>query len=79
VHRDEELQFTLPTMNPKTLGIQFFPVVAFAVSCKPAETKPADKHREGSESSMNETCRLAANVGSRATNAPGNARASGQA
>jgi len=66
-------------MNPKTLGIQFFTVVAFAVGCKPAETKPADKHREGSRSSMNGTCRLAATIGSRASNAPGNARAPGQA
>ena len=66
-------------MNPKTLGIQFLPVVAFAVSCKPAETKPADKDREGSRSSMNGTCRLAANLGPGASNAPGNARAPGQA
>ena len=56
-----------------TLGIRFFPVVAFAVSCKPAETRPADKHREGSRSSMNGTCRLAANVRPGTSAVPGNA------
>jgi hypothetical protein len=66
-----------PTMNPKTLGIRFFPVVAFAVSCSPGETKPADKHREGSRSSMNGTCRLGANVRYSTSVVPGNALASG--
>jgi hypothetical protein len=66
-------------MNPKTLVIQFFPVVAFPVSCRPAETKPADKHREGSRSSLSETCRLTANVGRSTWQVPGNARAPGQA
>jgi hypothetical protein len=49
-------------MNPIKLGIRFFPAVAFAVSCRPAETKPADKNREVSRTSMNETCCLAATV-----------------
>jgi hypothetical protein len=63
-----------PAMNPKTLGIEFSPVVAFAVNCKPAETKPAVKYPERSRSLMDVTCRLAANVGHGASNAPDNAR-----
>jgi hypothetical protein len=66
-------------MNPRTLGIQFSTVVAFAVSCKPAETKPPDKHREGTRGSMNETCCLAANIGYRTSAVPGNVSAPGQA
>jgi hypothetical protein len=65
-------------MNPKTLGIRFFPAVAFAVSCKPTETKPADKHRQGSRSSMNGTCCLAANFRHSTLVGAGDARASGQ-
>ena len=54
-------------------AIQFFPVVAFAVSCKPAESKLADQYRQGSRSSMNGTYRLAANVGYSTSEGPGNA------
>ena len=64
----------------RQLGIQFFPVVAFAVNCKPADTKPADtkpadNHREGSKRSMNGACRLAESVVRSATEVSGNARA----
>jgi len=48
-------------MNPIRIGIRFFPAVAFAVSCRPAETKPADKNREVSRTSMNETRCVAVN------------------
>jgi hypothetical protein len=65
--------------SSRCLGIQFCPAVAFAVSCKPAETKPADKQHKGGRSSMDRTYRLADNVGSRASNALGNACAPGQA
>ena len=47
------------SMNSKTLGIRFFPIVTFVVNCKPADTKPADNHYEGSKRSMNGACRLA--------------------
>ena len=57
----------------RQLAIQFFPVVAFAVSCKPAEPKPADQYRQASSSSMNGTYRLAANVGYSTSEGPGNA------
>jgi hypothetical protein len=67
-----------PTMNPRTLEILFCPVVAFAVRCKPAETKPADKRREGSRSSKNGTCHLAANVRYNTSVVSGNTRAPGQ-
>ena len=60
-------------------AIQFFPVVAFAVSCKPAESKLADQYRQGSRSSMNGTCRLAAKLEHSASEAPGNAGAPGRA
>ena len=66
------------TMNSKTLGIRFFPAVAFAVSCKPKETRLADKHRKGSRSSMNGTCCLAANFKHSTLVVAGDARASGQ-
>jgi len=65
-------------MNPKTLGIRFFPVVAFAVSCKPAQTRPADPHRENLRSSMNGTCRLAVNFRPNTSAVPDNAPAPGQ-
>jgi hypothetical protein len=65
-------------MNARALGIRFFPVVAFAVSCKPAETKPADKHREGSRSSMNGTLCLAANFRHSTSVVAGDARVPGQ-
>ena len=65
-------------MNLKTLGIRFFPVVTFAVSCKPAQTKPADPHREDRRSSMNGTCRLAANVRPNTSAVPDNAPTPGQ-
>jgi len=48
-------------MSPLRLRIRFCPVVAFVVSCRPAETKPADKDREISRTSMNKNCCLAAN------------------
>jgi hypothetical protein len=61
------------------LAIQFSPDVAFAVTCKPAETKPAHQYRQDSRSSMNGTCRLAANVGHRTSEGPGNAGTPGRA
>ena len=54
----------------RQLGIQFFPVVAFAVNCR-----PADNHREGSKRSVNGACRLAESVVRSATEVSGNARA----
>ncbi len=63
--------------SSRRLGIQFFPVAAFAVTCKPAETKPADKHREGGKSSLTGTCCLDANIGRSTSEVPGNALASG--
>ena len=48
-------------MNPIRLRIRFYPVVAFVVSCGSGETKPADKDRESSRTSMNKNCCLAAN------------------
>jgi hypothetical protein len=65
-------------MNPKTLGIRFFPVVAFAVSCKPAQTKPADTLRESSRSSRNGAYRLAVNLRPSVSAVPGNAPAAGR-
>lgn len=62
----------------RQLGIRFFPVVAFAVSCKPAETEPADKHREESRGSMNGPCDLAANVRPSPSVVSGNVGAPGQ-
>ena len=62
----------------RQLGIQFFPVVAFAVNCKWADTKPADNHREGSKRSMNGACRLAESVGHSTSEVPDNARAPAQ-
>jgi hypothetical protein len=59
----------------KQLGIQFFPVVAFAVNCKPGDTKPADNHCEGSKRSMNGACGLAESDGHSTSEVPGNARA----
>jgi hypothetical protein len=65
-------------MKAKTLGIRFFPVVTFAVRCKPAQTRPADTYREGSRSLMDGTCRLAATVRPSTSAVPGNAPAPGQ-
>jgi hypothetical protein len=59
----------------KPTGIQFFPVVAFVVSCKPGDTRPADDHREGNKRSMNEACCLPDSAGRRASEAPGDASA----
>jgi hypothetical protein len=64
--------------SSRQLRIQFFPVVAFAVSCKPGEIEPADKQREGSRSSMHGTCPLSANIGPGTLAVPGNACAPGQ-
>jgi hypothetical protein len=64
--------------SSRQLGIRFSPVVAFAVSCKPAETKPADKQREGGRSSMDGPRCLAANVGHTTSAVAGNAGAPGQ-
>jgi hypothetical protein len=63
----------------KQLAIQFSPDVAFAVTCKPAETKPADQYRQGSRSSMNGTCRLAASVRHSTSEGPITAGAPGRA
>ena len=59
----------------RQLAIQFSPNVAFAVTCKPAETKPADQYRQRSKSSMNGTCRLVASVGHSTSEGPVNAGA----
>ncbi len=59
----------------KPIGIQFFPVVAFAVSCKPGDTRPADGHLEGSKRSVNEACCLPDSAGPRPSEAPGDASA----
>ena len=59
----------------RQLGIQFFPVVAFAVNCRPVDTKPADNHREGSKRSVNGACGLAESDGHSTSEVPGNARA----
>ena len=72
------MQVTNPTMNPRTLEILFLPVVTFAVSCRPGETKPADKHCKDSRGTMNGTFRLAANVRYSTSVVPGNALASAQ-
>jgi hypothetical protein len=48
--------------SSRQLGIQFSPVVAFAVSCRPVETKLADKHCERSRSPMDGTCPVTANI-----------------
>ena len=75
----QEPGFTLAgAPSSSQIGIRFFPVIAFAVSCKPAETKPADKPREGSSSSINGTCHLAANVGPSTSAVAGNALVPGQ-
>ena len=66
------------SVSPITLGIEFFPVVAFAVSCKPAQTRPADTPRQGGRNLMNEACRLAATVRPGTSAVPGNAPAPGQ-
>ncbi len=65
-------------MNPKTVGIRFFPVVAFAVNCKPAQIQPADTHREDRRNLMNATCRLAAAVRPASSAVPDNAPTPGQ-
>jgi hypothetical protein len=65
-------------MNSKTIGIRFFPVVAFAVSCKPVQTRPVDTHRESPRSSRNGTCRLAVNLRPGTSAVPGNASAQGR-
>jgi hypothetical protein len=64
------------TPSNRQLGIQFFPVVAFEVNCRPADTNPADNHPEGSKRSINRACGLAESVVPSATEVPGNARAS---
>ena len=57
-------EFTLANApSSRRLGIQFFPVAAFAVICKPARAKPADKYREVGSSSITGTCCLDAKVG----------------
>jgi hypothetical protein len=66
------------SMSPITLGIVFFPVVAFAVSCKPAQTRPVDTHHQGGRNLMNEACRLAATVRPSTSAVPRNAPAPGQ-
>jgi hypothetical protein len=65
-------------MNLKTLRTRFFPVVAFAVSCKPAHIRSADTHREDSTELMNVTCRLAAVVRPSTSAVRDNALVSGQ-
>ena len=47
-----------PIMKPIFVGILFLPDVAFAVSCRPTETKPTEKHREGSSRSTDGKCCL---------------------
>ena len=63
----------------RQLGIQFSPAVAFAVSCNPAETKPAAKQREGRRSSVKGTRYLAAKIGHSTSAVAGNAGAPSQA
>ena len=66
------------TMSRITLRVAYFPVVAFTVSCKPAQIRSTDTHRESGKSSRDETCRLAANVRPSTLAVPGNAPAPGQ-
>jgi hypothetical protein len=66
------------SMSPITLGIVFLPVVAFAVSCKPAQTRPADTPLQVGRNQMNEACRLAATVKPGTSAVPRNAPAPGQ-
>ena len=65
-------------MSRITLRVAYFPVVAFTVSCKPAQIRSADAHRESGKSSRNGTYRLATNVRPGALAVPGNASAPGQ-
>jgi hypothetical protein len=59
----------------KPLGVQFFRVVAFAVSCKPRDMRLADHHLADSKNSMNGACRFPDSVGQSAPEVPGNANA----
>ena len=63
----------------RRLGVRFSPVVAFAVCCKPANTKLADKWYKGGRRSVDETHYLAASLASNASESPGNAGATDQA
>ena len=78
-HSPQEPESTLASEpSSRHLGIWFFPVVAFAVCCKPAETNRTGKHREGSRTPVKEICRLAASVRHRTLVVSGHARAPGQ-
>ena len=48
--------------SSKCLGIRFSPDVAFAVTCKRAETKAAAKHQAGSRITLTGTYGLIASV-----------------
>src|ERR1039458_8813683 len=61
--------------SSRHLGIRFSPVVAFVVSCKLGETKPADQHRKDGRNSMNVTRCLAADLRHSLSEALGNSGA----
>jgi hypothetical protein len=67
-----------PAPSSRQLGIQFFTIVAFAVICKQADTKPADNHHQCSPRSMNGACRLPDSAGYCGSEAPGTARTPAQ-
>lgn len=76
----QESGATLPGAPARRqLGIRFAPAVAFAVCCQPANTKPADRPREGGSRSMKGTCYPAANPASCPSEKPGNTGALGPA
>jgi hypothetical protein len=49
-------------LSSRQLGIRFFPVVAFAVSCRRLEMEPADNPCESRRSPMDATCSVSADV-----------------
>jgi hypothetical protein len=63
----------------RRLGVRFSPAVAFAVRCKPANAKLADKQHEDGRRSVDEIHYLAANLPSNSSESPGNADATDQA
>jgi hypothetical protein len=54
-----------PTMNRRTVGIVFFPVVGFVVRCKLVQRRPLDKYREAGKSSIKGGCYLTTEATSR--------------
>jgi hypothetical protein len=61
------------------LSVRFSPPVAFAVCCKPANTKLADMQHEGGRRSVNGIYYLVANRPSNSSESPGNAGVTGLA